>query len=134
MITSFSSRTLRISIFAFAAGSLLAAIFFIPGTSTSSAASQPAKKASRSKGELPNYDIRDDKRAVEKLREYRKAGRKTAVEVADLREAMVGGEVELKKRVPSVRVEFNSKLQAPEVISPDVQAGKSFLTAPGVGK
>ena len=134
MNPSFSSRILRFGLLAIAASGVSITAFLIPNGSISSAASQPSKNNAKERLELPNYDIRSDKKAVDKLAGYRSAARKSAVDVADLRESMSAGEISLKRRVPSIKVEYNSLLQNPEIISPDVQRGRSFLTAPRSGK
>jgi hypothetical protein len=134
MNSTISSRAFRLAIFAFSVASLLAVAFLIPKASTSNAASKPSKGANKRGDELSNYDIRDDKKAVTKLARYRSAAKKSAVDVADLREAMVSAEGQLRSRVPSAKVEYSHQLQAPEVISPDPEQGKAFLTSQGLGK
>ncbi len=76
-----------------------------------------------------NYDIRADKRAFEKISRFRAAQGKAAAEIADTRDEFVRGEQELRRRVPTLRVEYNAKLRTPEVIAPDVKKGRAFLTA-----
>ncbi|CAN5242153.1 hypothetical protein BH20ACI2_BH20ACI2_12110 [soil metagenome] len=124
----FLTRAPRITIFAIALAAIMLSIFLAPISSTSNAASQDPQTARKSRPELPNYDIRDDKKAVDRLAEYRSAAKKTAVDAADIRESMVLGERELKRRIPTLEVEYNSQLQAPEIISPDPKREKAFLT------
>src|SRR5688500_12358948 len=70
---------------------------------------------------LPNYDIRSDKKAFEKIASIRGAANKDAAMVADIRDRLSRGEENLRSRVPSLKVEYNSDMRIPEVISPDVQ-------------
>ncbi|MBK7393221.1 MAG: M36 family metallopeptidase [Chloracidobacterium sp.] len=71
---------------------------------------------------LPNYDIRSAK--GNDLAAYFESARnsigKNAVAVADIRDGFVRGEEELKTRIPTVKVEYNSDIRTPEVITPDV--------------
>ena len=78
--------------------------------------------------ELPNYDIRTDKSAYEKIVGFRNSAGKSAVEIADSRERFVAGEQRLRENVPTLKVEYNVDLRIPEVIGPDVQQGRAFLT------
>ncbi|MBK7707172.1 MAG: M36 family metallopeptidase [Acidobacteria bacterium] len=78
---------------------------------------------------LENYDIRTDKQAVPKLVEFRNAAGKDAVAVADIRTGFVAGEELLSRRVPSLKIEYNSDIRIPEVIAPDVKQGRNFLTS-----
>jgi hypothetical protein len=128
MFPFFLTRAPRTTIFTIAIAAIMLSIFLAPTGTTSNAASQEPRKAKSSRPELPNYDIREDKKAADRLAEYRSAAKKTAVDTADIREAMVLGERELKRRVPSLKVEYNSHLQAPEIISPDPKRAKAFLT------
>ncbi len=82
---------------------------------------------------LPNYDIRSAKENG--LDEYfataRQSVGKDAAILADLRDGFVSGENELRIRVPSLKVEYNSDIRTPEVITPDVyKANIERLTAP----
>ncbi len=76
---------------------------------------------------FPNYDIRADKEASEKLASFRQAAGKTAVDVADLRDSFVRGENRLKRRVAALKVEYNNDTRVPEVIAPNVTQGKGVL-------
>ena len=78
--------------------------------------------------DIPNYDIRTDKSAIEKLAAFRGRANKTAAAVADVGEKFVNGEAALRRRVPHLKVEYNNELRIPEVIGIDVQKGKAALT------
>ncbi|NOT48822.1 MAG: hypothetical protein HOP17_13865, partial [Acidobacteria bacterium] len=77
--------------------------------------------------ELPNYDIRTDKQAFEKLARFRSTLNRSASETADQRDDLVRGETALRLKVPSLKVEYSPEIRTPEVIAPDVAMGKAFL-------
>src|SRR5690606_10085090 len=77
--------------------------------------------------ELPNYDIRTDKSSYGKIADYRQSQGKNAFAVADVRDGFVRGELSLRDRVPTLKVEYNSDLRIPEVIAPDVKKGKAVM-------
>ena len=80
------------------------------------------------KDDLPNYDIRSDKGAFEKMASFRSALNRSAVDVADVRDSFVLGESKLKSKVPNLKVEYNPEIRTPEVIAPDVTLGRAFLS------
>ncbi len=84
--------------------------------------------------EIPNYDIRTDKSAFEKLAAFRETAGKSAVEVADIRDEFVRGEASLRTSVPTLKVDYNTDIRTPEVIGPDVLKGRAFLTIPSTAK
>ncbi|MBK8303937.1 MAG: hypothetical protein IPK98_11255 [Chloracidobacterium sp.] len=107
---------------------MITAIFALPfQLRTNAAKGFYFKTVSHEKG-LENYDIRTDKAAYEKIAAYRTVMGKDAVAVADARDAFVRGENELKKRVPTLKIEYNDDIRIPEIIAPDVQQGKAFFT------
>jgi hypothetical protein len=69
---------------------------------------------------LENYDIRTDKSAFEKIGQFRGDSNKNAASVADIRADFVRGEEILRAKVPTLKVEYNSDIRTPEVITPDV--------------
>ena len=77
--------------------------------------------------ELPNYDIRSDKAAFEKLAVFRNALNRSASDVADGREDLVRGETALKSAVPSLKIEYGRELFMPEIIGTDVTMGRAVL-------
>ncbi len=80
---------------------------------------------------LENYDIRTDKAGYEKIDAFRASINKDAVAVANIRENFVLGEDALRARIPNVKVEYNSDIHTPEVITPDVWKAKiEWLTSP----
>ena len=78
---------------------------------------------------LENYDIRLDKTAYGKIVGFRQTVNKDAAVVAKIRADFVRGEEQLRTRIPTVKVEYNSDIRTPEVITPDVwQATIEWLT------
>src|SRR5688572_25438843 len=77
--------------------------------------------------ELPNYDIRSDKGAFEKIAAFRNALNRSASEVADKREDLVRGESALKAKVPKLKVEYGREIFTPEIIGTDVTMGRAVL-------
>ena len=104
----------------------------------------PADKKLRKKGlfertvskdpNLPNYDIRTDKKSNDKLVSLRQKAGISAARAADVRDSFVNGEKRLRSNVPSLKIEYNRALSVPEVISPDVKQGKAFLSGRTGGK
>lgn len=77
------------------------------------------------------YDIREDKQQYEVLAGFRERNGKNAAFVADTRDAFVRGEQAIKARIPHVKIEYNTDIRTPEVITPDVwQQEVKFLSAP----
>lgn len=76
------------------------------------------------------YDIREDKTKYEVLAGFRERNGKNAAFVADNRAAFVRGENAIKARIPHVKIEYNTDIRTPEVITPDVwQKDIKFLSA-----
>ncbi|MBK7394018.1 MAG: hypothetical protein IPI64_12085 [Chloracidobacterium sp.] len=109
---------------------VITAIFALPFQLRTNAAKGLYQKTESHERGLENYDIRTDKAAFEKIASFRSTMGKDAVEVADARDAFVRGENELKKRVPTLNVEYNDDIRIPEIIAPDVQQGKAFFYTP----
>lgn len=78
---------------------------------------------------IPNYDIRSDKSAFEKLAGFRATAGRDASAVADLRVGFVSGEEKLRRTVPTLKLEYNSDIMTPEVIAPDPLRGKASITS-----
>ena len=104
---------------------LMAALVIVPMQFRSEAGSKNARKGtlqqttSHEDG-IENYDIRSDKAAFGKIDGFRQTLGKDAAVVADIRDGFVRGEDELRGRIPTVKVEYNSDIRTPEVITPDV--------------
>ena len=78
--------------------------------------------------DFPNYDIRLDKSAAEKIESFRLASGKNSLSISNDRQKMAAGEENLRRRVPTLKVEYGDSLHLPEVIAPDVWRGKAVLT------
>lgn len=109
---------------------VLTAVFVLPFQMRSNAAKGLIQRAESHEADLPNYDIRLDKRAIDKIAAFRTTVGKSASQIADAREAFVQGENALKRHVPTLKVEYNTDIRIPEVIAPDVKQGRAFLTSP----
>ena len=107
----------------------LTAIFVLPFQMRSGAAGGLSQKTVSHEADLPNYDIRSDKAAKDKIVRFRAALGKDASQVADVRDTFVRGENALRQSVPTLKVEYNSDIHIPEMIGPDVTQGRAFLTA-----
>ncbi|NOT47774.1 MAG: hypothetical protein HOP17_08485, partial [Acidobacteria bacterium] len=86
--------------------------------------------------EFPNFDIREsgsEKKAevMDYFAAARTAQHKDASKVADIRDDFARGESDLKSRIPYAKVEYNTDIRTPEVITPDVWQDKmEFLSEP----
>ncbi len=108
--------------------SVLTAIFALPFQMRSNAAKGLFQRTESHDADLPNYDIRSDKTAFDKIAAFRSSQGKNASQIADAREAFVRGENVLRQNVQTLKVEYNSDIRIPEVIGPDVKQGRAFLT------
>ena len=111
---------------------LIAAVIILPNQFHSKAGNAGQDVTERTVSqvkELENYDIRTDKNQVETLINFRQTAGRDAVAVADMRDKFVVGEDALRQTVPTLKVEYNEDIRTPEVIAPDVDRGRAFLTA-----
>ncbi|HEY2848079.1 MAG TPA: M36 family metallopeptidase, partial [Pyrinomonadaceae bacterium] len=121
---------LVVSIFA-----LLSTVAFL---SLRSAPTNAQKKAglSRPTGShddgLENYDIRTDKNAGESIATFRGRAQRPAESITAVRDRQESGIETLRRRTPSLKVDYSETLRVPEVIGPDVRDGKVFLTKPTI--
>src|SRR5437773_3980101 len=116
---------------------LAGALLFLPGFFGSLADSRTngfSQTTQSHRDGLENYDIRTDKEAVDKLAGFRHAANKNAADVADVRDEFVRGEAELRRRVPTLNVEYNSDIRTPEIIGAGPSRGRSALTGPSNSK
>ncbi|MFN2412293.1 MAG: M36 family metallopeptidase, partial [Pyrinomonadaceae bacterium] len=130
MTSRFESGSRRSVLFALIVLAIITAIFVLPFQMRSEAAKDLFQRTESHKDGLPNYDIRTDKTAIDKLAGFRTGFGRDASEIADLRNVMVRGEQSLKQRVPTLKVEYNGDIRIPETIAPDVMRGRAFLTRP----
>jgi hypothetical protein len=112
--------------------SLAVALIALPHQSRSMAESNDQGRIENRDTGLPGmYDIREDKEATNTLLSFRESAGKSASTVASARKSFVIGEEALKQKLPNVKVEYNSDIRIPEVITPDVwKAQIEFLTPP----
>ncbi len=106
------------------------AVFVLPFQMRSNASKGLFQRTESREAELPNYDIRTDKTAFERIAGFRAGLGKNASQIADAREGFVRGENALRQHVPTLKIEYNSDIRIPEMIGPDVKQGRAFLTAP----
>ena len=84
--------------------------------------------------QLPNYDIRTDRDAADKVAAFRTAAGRSASDTADIHDDLVRGEKRLRSSVPTLKIEYNDDLRIPEVIGTDMAAARSFLSGPSSEK
>ena len=140
--SSIMSGRWPLMMFLFAVG-LIAAIIILPYQFGTSAANKHGGgnglfiRTESADPEIPNYDIREAKgdEVSKFLESARNSAGQSAVAIADIRDGFVRGEDELRSRVPSLKIEYNTGIRIPEVITPDVwKARIERLTGPATGK
>ena len=60
--------------------------------------------------DLPNYDIRSDKNAVDQIGAFRSTLNRSAEQTADIRDEFARGEAALATRIPTLKVEYNTAI------------------------
>ncbi|MBK8466450.1 MAG: M36 family metallopeptidase [Chloracidobacterium sp.] len=130
MTTLFNFESRRRVFFCLFVLSILTAVFVLPFQMRSTAEKGLVQRTESHDPDLPNYDIRSDKMAYDKIAAFRTSLGRNASQIANAREAFVRGEEALKQRVPTLKVEYNEDIRIPEVIAPDVKQGRAFLTGP----
>ncbi len=105
------------------------ALFAILVSMSSPPKTESAKRETESET-LPNYDIRTDKDAKQRIAEFRlQAGKNDSAIETDRNRATLAEEV-LRSTISNLKIEYNEDLRIPEVISPDFMRGTNFLTVP----
>jgi len=111
---------------------LVTVLTILPTQFRSSAGSEKGliKRTVSADPALPNFDIREQqtKEVSTAFAGYRQASGKDASIVADVKDNFVKGENDLRARVPSLKIDYSPDLKAPEVIGPDVDKGRAFMT------
>lgn len=127
-------RSLLVSLFVLG---LIAALVILPSQFRSEAENKDKANTASSRSNAPerleNYDIRDQKgsQIEDILIGFRQESGRNASAVADVRDKFVRGEETLRRTVPTLKVEYNTDIRIPEVITPDVWKQKmEFLTGP----
>lgn len=116
---------------------IIAGVIFLPFQFSQEAGAQGKEFSSptASKREnFPNYDIRSDKNAYEKIASFRVFQNKNAGDIADVRDKFALGEKALRATVPTLKIEYNLDIRTPEVIASDVVQGRAFLSKTSGGK
>ena len=119
---------------------IITAILVVPYQFGTKAAGQKSKglfqRTVSNEEAFPNYDIREQngKEVADLLVGFRRASGKDLSAIANTRDEFVRGENELKARIPTLKVEYNTGLRIPEVIGPDPTARRAFLTRPSTAK
>jgi hypothetical protein len=82
-----------------------------------------------------NYDIRLDKNAdaSQFITSARQSGGASGELVETARQNFVKGEENLRRKVPTLKIEYNEDIRIPEVIAPDINRGVASLTGPSTG-
>ncbi len=122
---------------------LMAALFVLPYQFSSLAGGKQVRKGlfqqtvSQEVG-LENYDIRNETKrdeVAEAFAKYRERTGKDAAAVADMRAEFVRGEEQFKSRFPTAKIEYNTDIRTPEVITPDVyKESVQWLSSPSTMK
>jgi hypothetical protein len=125
-------KSLLVSLFVLG---LIAALFVVPYQFRSAAGSNTDDRGASPQAGVParieNYDIREQKETGDILLSFRQSAGRGASELADIRDRFVKGEETLRQTVPTLKIEYNTDIRIPEVITPDVWKAKmSFLTGP----
>ena len=127
MFRSFTSAVRGKSLIVFAVLFLLTAaavspVFFVSEAQVRGRGLQRQTKSHENA--LPNYDIRSDKAAYNKIAELRQQYNRSASDVADKLDEAVQGEEELRSKVPNLKVVYGPHSRMPEVIAPDEKYGQ----------
>ncbi len=133
MQISFKLSEKRTILVSFGVLVLVAAVVFLPVWFSSEAGNKKRAVSNKTESHIEgfeNYDIREDKAAVDKLLSFRQTLGRNAADVADVRDNFARGEKTLQRRVPTLKIEYNTDIRIPEVITPDVKLGRAFLTSP----
>lgn len=123
-------RSLLLSIFVL---TLVTALVLVPYQFRSEAGSQNEQglvpqTTSHEEG-LEYFDIRADKASRGTIEEFRRASGNDAV-AANIRSRFGDAEADLRRSIPTLKVEYNPIFRVPELIAPDVMQGPAFMTGP----
>src|SRR5437016_8701290 len=90
--------------------SIVTAIVILPFQTRSRAAEGLVQRTTSHGSDLPNYDIRTDKSAIDKIADFRMRQGKNTSQIADARDAFVRGEQALRQLVPTLKIEYNTDI------------------------
>lgn len=82
---------------------------------------------------IEDFDIRTSKADAGTIMQFREAAG-NAVRAADVRSKFVEAEAQLRQSVPTLKIEYNPIPMMPELIAPDVEQGRAFMTGPSTEK
>ena len=110
--------------------SLIAAGVILSAAALSNRFHSAAAGGNKPANDFRNYDIRTDKTAASTLANFRAGFGKNESDIAAARQTLFAGAAELKRRVPTLKIEYNNDLRVAEVVAPDPT--KSFAALTGV--
>ena len=119
---------LTLSVLAFVTALVLIPTYFRSAATTRSTGEGLFSRTVSQRDDFPNYDIRTDKNAADRVQSFRSSASRNAAEVADIRDGFAAGERSLAERVSGLKVEYNTDIRVPEVIAPGASLGKAVLT------
>ncbi|HEX6126599.1 MAG TPA: M36 family metallopeptidase [Pyrinomonadaceae bacterium] len=82
---------------------------------------------------LDYYDIRTSKADAGTIMDFRQSAG-NALRAAELRSRFVDAEGELRRSIPTLKIEYNPIAMVPELIAPDVLKGRAVMTGPSSEK
>ena len=106
-------------------------VLYFPSSKAEAGSQEGLFPITRSHSErFPNYDIRTDNGAGEKLAAFRGSMSRSGEDVAAVRGRMARGANALRAKVPTAKIEYSANKLGPEVIAPDVAKGRAMLAGP----
>src|SRR5688500_5510845 len=136
-MTNFSTVAVRTLTVLLIVTALVFSTLLLPGLFNSTAETRSGSEPAEAEKGLPNFDIRTQNNGEAKaaLAGFRGALGRNTGSVDMIRAKIAEGEVALRTRMPDVVVEYNDRLGAAEVISPNVwKDDPQYLTSPGGGE
>jgi hypothetical protein len=127
--TDAARRSLLLTLFILA---IVTTIVVVPAYFSSSASSRSTgagliERTSVQEEGLDYYDIRTSKKDAGTIMQFRETAG-NAVRAADLRSKFVDAESDLRRSIPTLKIEYNAIMRVPELIAPDVLQGRAFMT------
>ena len=132
--TSKARGSILLSIFVLA---IATAVVLVPTFFQSSAGSKSGnglfERTSVHEEGLDYYDIRTSKADAGTIMDFRQSAG-NALRAAELRSKFVDAESDLRRSVPTLKIEYNPIQIVPELIAPDVLQGRAVMTEPSAEK
>jgi hypothetical protein len=129
---NFSAATVRTLTVLLVVAAMLLSVTIIPELFSSNAENHAAEvsESSPERG-LPNFDVRVDRTSTDvTLDDLRSSAGRDLMTVDLVRSKIAAGDAELRERMPDVVIEYNDRLGAAEVISPNVWKDDAQLLSP----